>query len=245
MRYTTLLIICLLILTACSSNIAPPPRSAEILMGEGETFLAEKRYDDAIAAWEKVRELYVSPAMNAQAELKIADAHFLAEHFLEAAVAYEAYLKAYPDDPNSADILYNLGVSYHQEMLAPERDQTTTKNALSDFNTFIARYPTEPRRPAVEKFIAAEEDALAGHELHIGSYYQKRGVNTAAISRLEPLLTAYPNFSHKDELYFILGSAYLHNDKRELATELFNRLSKEYPQSPYTPKAQKLLEQKF
>jgi outer membrane protein assembly factor BamD len=245
MRFMPLAILCLLFMTACSSSIVPPPRSAESLMTEGETFFAENRYDDAIATWEKVRERYVSPEMNAAAELKIADAHFLAEHYVEAAVAYEAYLKAYPADPNSANVLYNLGVSYHQERLAPERDQTTTRNALSAFKTFLARYPSDPRRPDVEKDIAEEEDTLAGHELHIGAYYQKKGADTAAIARLEPLLTTYPNFSRRDELYFILGSAYLHNAKRELAAEQFNRLYKEYPQSPYTRKAQKLLEQKF
>jgi outer membrane protein assembly factor BamD len=245
MRLMLPAILCLLFMTACSSSIVPPPRSAEILMGEGETFFAEKRYDDAIAAWEKVRERYVSPEMNALAEFKIAEAHFLAERYIEAAVAYEAYLKAHPGDPNSANVLYNLGVSYHQEMLAPERDQTTTRNALSAFQTFLTRYPIDSRRPAIEKFIAAEEDALAGHELHIGSYYQKKGISTAAIARLEPLVTAYPNFSRRDEFYFILGSAYLHNNQRELAAEYFNRLYKEYPQSPYTVKAQKLLEEKF
>ena len=245
MRYMPLASLCLLFMTACSSSIVPPPRSAEVLMNEGETFFAENRYDDAIAAWEKVRERYVSPEMNALAELKIAEAHFLAERYIEAAVAYEAYLKAHPDDPKNANVLYNLGVSYHQEKLAPERDQTTTRNALSAFKTFLARYPSDPRRPAVEKFIAEEEDTLAGHELHIGAYYQKKGANPAAIARLEPLLTAYPGFSRRDELYFILGSAYLSNDNRELAAEHFNRLYNEYPQSPYTRKAQKLLEQKF
>lgn len=245
MRFMPLAIFCLLFLTACSSSIVPPPRSAEILMNEGETFLAENRYDDAIAAWEKVRERYVSPEMNALAERKIAEAHFLAEHYIEAAVAYEAYLKAYPDDSNSADVLYNLGVSYDQEKLTAERDQTTTRNALSAFKTFLARFPNDPRRPIVEKYIAEEEDAQAGHELHIGAYYQKKGANSAAIARLEPLVTTYPNFNRRDELYFILGSAYLANDKRELAAEHFNRLYEEYPQSPYTRKAQKLLEEKF
>jgi len=245
MRYMPLASLCLLFMTACSSSIVPPPRSAEVLMNEGETFFAENRYDDAIAAWEKVRERYVSPEMNALAELNIAEAHFLAERYIEAAVAYEAYFKAHPDDPKIANVLYNLGVSYHQEKLAPERDQTTTKNALSAFKTFLTRYPSDPRRPAVEKFIAEEEDTLAGHELHVGAFYQKKGANPAAIARLEPLVTTYPNFSRRDELYFILGSAYLSNDKRDLAAEHFNRLYKEYPQSPYTRKAQKLLEEKF
>lgn len=245
MRFLLLASLCLLFITACSSSITPPPRSAEILMDEGDTFFAENRYDDAIAAWEKVRERYVSPEMNALAELKIAEANFLAERYIEAAVAYEAYLKAHPDDLNSANILYNLGFSYHQEMLAAERDQTTTRNALSAFKTLLSRYPADPRRTDVEKFMAAEEDALAGHELHIGAYYQKKGENAAAIARLEPIVTAYPNFNRRDELYFILGSAYLHHDKRELAAEYCNRLYKEYPQSPYTEKAQKLLDQEY
>ena len=245
MRFMPPAFFCLLLMTACSSSIVPPPRSAEILMNEGETFFAENRYDDAIAAWEKVRERYVSPEMNALAELKIADANFLAERYIEAAVAYEAYLKAHPNDPNKANVLYNLGVSYHQEMLDAKRDQTTTRNALSAFKTLLSLYPTDPRRADVEKFIAEEEDNLAGHELNIGSYYQDREISTAAIARLEPLVKAYTNFSRKDELYFILGSAYLHNDKRELAAEYFNRLYKEYPQSTYTLKAQKLLAEKF
>lgn len=245
MRFIPVASLCLLFLTACSSSIVPPPRSAEILMSEGDTFFAENRYDDAIASWEKVRERYVSPEMNAFAELKIAEAYFLAERYIEAAVAYEAYLKAHPNDPNSANVLYNLGVSYHQEMLAAERDQTTTRNALSAFKTLLAKHPTDPRRSDIEQFIATEEDALAGHELHIASYYQKKGAYSAAIARLEPLIKTYPNFSRKDELYFILGSAYLLNDKRELAAEFFNRLYKEYPESSFTLKAQKLLEQKF
>lgn len=242
MRFILLANLCLLLMTACSSSIVPPPRSAEILMSEGDAFFAENRYEDAIASWEKVRERYVSPEMNAFAELKIADANFYAERYIEAAVAYEAYLKAHPNDPNSANVLYNLGVSYHQEMLAAERDQTTTQNALSTFKNMITRYPSDPRRPDVEKFIAEEEDALAGHELHVGAYYQKKGASPAAIARLEPLVTAYPNFSHRDELYFFLGTAYLDNNKRELAAEYFNRLYNEYPQSSYTSKAQKLLE---
>ena len=245
MRFLFLSILCLFFITACSSSIVPPPRSADILMSEGETFFAENRYDDAIAAWEKVRERFVSPEMNALAELKIAEANFLAERYIEAAVAYEAYLKAHPNDPNTANVLYNLGVSYHREMLAPERDQTTTHNALSAFKTLLSRYPTDERRPDIEKFVAEGEDTLAGHELHIGSFYQKRGVSAAAIARLEPIITTYPNFSRTDELYFILGSAYLDNDKRELAAEQFNLLYKEYPQSKYTQKAQKLLEEKF
>lgn len=245
MRPILLATLCLYCLTACSSSIVPPPRSAEVLMNEGESFFAENRYDDAIASWEKVRDRYVSPEMNSIAELKIAEAHFLAEDYIEAAVAYEAYLKAHPDDPKTNNILFNLGLSYHREMLAPERDQTTTRNALSSFKSLLARYPDDPRRAEVEAFIVIEEDALAGHELHIGTFYQRKGENEAAIARLEPLVSAYPNFSRNDELYFTLATAYFHNNNKELANKTFNALYTEYPQSKYTSKAQKLLEKEY
>ena len=245
MRHILLIILCSFLITACSGSIVPPPRTADSLMSEGDNFFAQKRFDDAIASWEKVRERYVSPEMNAFAELKIADANFLAERYIEAAVAYEAYLKAHPADPNNDHVLYNLGVSYHKEMLGAEQDQTTTQNAQSAFKTLLAKYPADPRRPDVEKFIAEEEDLLAGHELHIGSYYQKKGATPAAIARLEPLVATYPNFSRRDELFFMLGNAYLDNDNKKMAADIYNRLYKEYPDSKYTAKAQKLLEKKF
>lgn len=245
MRILLLASICLVLMTACSGSLVPPPRSAEILMDEGDTFLKDNRYEDAIASWEKARERFATPELTALAELKIADANFQTERYIEAAVAYEAYLKAHPDDPKTQNILYNLGVSYHREMLDAERDQTATRNAMSVFKTFLTRYPTDQKRPDVEKFIAEEEESLAGHELHIGKYYQKKGAAVASISRLEPIVTNYPNFSKKDELYFILGSANLQNSNREKAVEYFNRLYNEFPQSHFKSKAQKLLEKQF
>lgn len=233
-----------LLLGACSSTV-PAQRPADVLMNEGDAFFAENRYEDAIASWEKVRERYVSPEMNTLAELKIADAHFQAEHYVEAAVAYEAFLKAHPEHPGTADILYHLGIAYDNEMLAPERDPTTTRNALSAFETLLKRFPDDPRRTEVEPLMAKERDALAGHELHIGAYYHRKQAYAAAIGRLEPALIKYPDFSRKDELYFILGSAYLHSNKREVAAQYFNRLYKEYPQSKFTVKAQKLLEAEY
>lgn len=245
MRLLLAACLCLLLLCACAGTIVPPPRSADVLMREGDTFFAENRYDDAIASWEKVRERYVSPEMNTLAELKIAEANFLAERYVEAAAAYEAFLKAHPEHPQSADVLYNLGISYHREMLAPERDQTTTRNALSAFETLLKRFPADPRRSEVEVLMAKERDALAGHELHIGDFYLRKKAYPAAIARLEPVLSAYPEFSRKDELYFTLGTAYLRSSKREVAGQYFNRLYREYPQSKFTARAQQLLEREF
>lgn len=241
MRIQSVALLAALVLTACSSGVVPPPRNADYYMNEGNTLFADERYEDAIAAWEKVRERFASPEMNTLAELKIADARFQAEQYVEAAVAYEAFLKQHPEHAAAADVLYRLGLSYYKEILTPERDQTTTSNALSAFDTLLKRFPNDPRRTEVEPMMSECRNRLAGHELHIGAFYLRMEHYAAAVARLEPILTQYPDYTAKDELYFLLGKACLLNAQRQLSEAYFNRLYLEYPKSKFVEKAKKLL----
>lgn len=245
MRSLSAVLFAAVLLSACSGSIVPAPRNAESYMQEGERFLSDNRYDDAIASWEKVRERYVSPEMNALADLKIAEAYYLSGRYIEAATAYEAFLKQYPEHEQTNEALYRLGVSYHKEMLAPERDQTTTRNAISAFTNLLRRAPDTPQKDEIAAMLAEEKDHLAGHELHIGSYYLKKEAYAAALTRLEPIEKIYPDFSGRDQLLFALGSAYLRSNERSKAAAAFNRLYTDFPQSPYVKEARKLLEKEF
>lgn len=245
MRIRAALLLFCLLLSACSGGVVPPILSADHYMREGDEFFADERYEDAIASWEKVRERYVSPEVNAQAELKIANAQFQAEKYVEAAVSFEAFLKQYPEHPALSDVLYRLGTSYYQEILAPERDQTTTRNALSVFDTLLKRFPEDGRRSEIEPLMAECRARLAGHELHIGSFYLRKEKYAAAIGRLEPIIAQYPAFTALDRVYFELGIAYLRSGNRQRAAEYFNRLNSEYPSSKLLRKAQKLLEREY
>ena len=97
-------ILSLFLLPACSpQTVVPPAKNAGVYFQEGEEFYEKGLYQDAIASWEKVRDSYYSPELNTLAELKIAEAHFLGEEYIEAAVAYEAFLKNHPDHPRVAE----------------------------------------------------------------------------------------------------------------------------------------------
>ncbi|HKJ29303.1 MAG TPA: outer membrane protein assembly factor BamD, partial [Desulfuromonadales bacterium] len=88
-----LLLLALFLIPACSSKVVPVEKNAAFYFQEGEEFYEKGLYKDAIASWEKVRDSYYSPELNTLAELKIAEAHFLGEEYIEAAVAYEAFLQ--------------------------------------------------------------------------------------------------------------------------------------------------------
>jgi len=144
----------LLLATACASTVVPPPKTAEHYLQEGEANFEKGRYEDAIANWEKVRDSYFSPELNILSELKIAEAYFLSERYVEAATAYEDFLKQHPDHPRTADVLFQLGLSYFHQMLAPDRDQTATRNALSTFTDLQKRFPDFSRAEELTTKIA-------------------------------------------------------------------------------------------
>jgi outer membrane protein assembly factor BamD len=238
-----LLLLSLFLLAACATKPAPTPaQNAGTYFKEGEAFFEQGLYKDAIDSWEKVRDSYFSPELNILAELKIAEAHFLAEEYIEAAVAYESFLQSHPDHPRAADALYLLGLSYNHQILAPDQDQTATISALHAFQTLLQRFPEDPRKREVQIYIDRCNNQLAVNEVNIGSFYLKTKYYSAAISRFEGVLKKYPNYFQRDKAYFYLGQAYALVGDSDKSSLVFNILFNEYANSEYTFEARKFIE---
>jgi len=240
---TFLLLFNLFMLAACTSKtVVPPTQDPATYFQEGEKYFAEGDYKQAIAAWDKVRDSYYSPELNALAEFKIAEAHFLAEEYVEAAVAYEAFLKSHPDSPRIPDVLYQLGLSYNHQILAPDQDQTATIYALNAFKTLKERFPKDRRSQEVQLYIDRCLNQLADSELNIGRFYLRSESYSAAINRLDGLLKKYPNYYQRDEAYYYLGQAYLLNGEMDKSMEAFNTLFTDYVGSEYIVDAKEFIE---
>ncbi len=237
-----LLLLSLILLTACAAK-TEPEKDPAFYFQEGEAFFAEGRYKDAVASWEKVRERYLSPELNTIAELKIAEAHFLNEEYVEAAVAYEAFLKSHPDHPRTPDVLYQLGLSHMYQILKPDQDQTSTVSALQAFQSLQERFPKDRRMQEVKIYINRCQNQLADSELSIGQFYLRTKYYVPAINRFEGLLKKYPMYYHRDEAYFFLGKAYLLNGEEDKAEAAFNILFKDYVGSEYVADAQELIKE--
>lgn len=240
------ILITIVLLSACSpKTVVPPAKNAGVYFQEGEDFFERGLYQDAIASWEKVRDSYYSPEMNTLAELKIAEAHYLAEEYIEAAVAYEAFLQNHPDHPRVADVLYKLGLSYMNQVLKPDQDQSPTTYALNAFTTLKEKFPEDRRNEETQIYIDRCLNLLAASELNVGYYYLRTDEYAASINRIEGLLKKYPNYYERDKAYFYLGQAYLHNGEKEKAVETFNKLFNDHVGSEYILDAQRFIEENY
>lgn len=239
------LIALLLLTTACAPASVQQTDTAETYLQRGEEAFEKGRYSEAITNWEKIRDSYYSPEMNSLAEMKIADAYYQGEQYIEASAAYEDFLRQHPSHTRTSDILYKLGMSYFHQRLSPDRDQTSSRNALTAFNDLLSRFPDHPQKAEVEQNIHNCRDRLAEAEIMVGSFYLRTKKYKAAIGRLEDALKKHPTYSKQDQAYFDLGRAYLAINEKRRAAEAFNALYHNFPDSEYLAKAQKLVEKSF
>jgi len=235
-----------LLIIACSPvTVVPPAKQAGVYFEEGENFFEKGLYQDAIASWEKVRSSYYSPELNILAELKIAEAHYLAQEYTEAAVAYEAFIKAHPEHVRLPDALFQLGLCYINMMGEVDQDQSSTVQALNTFQTMQKRFPNDRRMEQVNIYVDRCLNYLAGHELVVGKFYFDRGQYKAAINRLEGVFKNYPNYYDRDAAYYYLGLAYSKSGDKIKASEAFNTLYRGYPHSEYILAAQKFIDENY
>ncbi|MEZ4485009.1 MAG: outer membrane protein assembly factor BamD [Syntrophotaleaceae bacterium] len=202
-------------------------------------------YAEAVTALEKAREIYESAEINTKAELLLADTHFAAEDYTEAASAYEDFLKQHPGHPETARVLSRLGMSYFNQILAIDRDQTATRNAIVTFESLQRLYPNDWRAKEAPAIIRHCRAQLAEHELYVGRFYLKTGEHRSAVNRLSSIAETFPDFSGLDRVSFYLGQAYLANGHPTLAVKTLEQLLREHPDSDLYAEAEKLLRQEL
>jgi outer membrane protein assembly factor BamD len=242
MRYISLLLLSITLLTGCADKVIPAGQKAQFHADQAEKFMQKQRYPDAIAAWEKVRDSFQSPELNILAELKISEAYYLDEKYLEATAACELFLKNHPNHPEVETVFYRLGMSYFMQILPAEKDQTATKNAIITFSNLLKRYPQIDNADEIRRHIQTARDRLAEHELKVAQFYLRTNEPVAAQKRFDYLLKTYPDYAIPEETYYDVGEAYLELGDRETAIRLFDLMKEKYPTSKYIADAEELLQ---
>ncbi|OGP67876.1 MAG: lipopolysaccharide transport periplasmic protein LptA [Deltaproteobacteria bacterium RBG_13_47_9] len=213
------------------------------LYQQGLNLFNKRNYGEALKIFEQLKSNFPdSPPYTIQAELKVGDCHFFKKEYLEAIAAYEEFKKIHPTHDEIPYVQYQIGMAYFNQMLSFDRDQTSTRKALSHFEYLIANYP--PNLFTEKTIIKMDvcKKRLAGHEFYIGNYYYKRGNFQAAAVRFEELLKRFPKSPEEDETLYLLGESYFELEQWEKAKEAFAKMVNEYPKSSHYKEAKSILE---
>jgi outer membrane protein assembly factor BamD len=244
----------LALLLATAAGCAPkestvPPGTTQpdkFLFDRGNEELKEESWLSAREYFRQIVDNYPQSALRPDAKLAIGDTYLgenTAESLVLAANEYREFLTFYPTNPRADYAQYKLAMSHYEQMRAPERDQTETKEAIREFEVFFERYPNSPLMPEVRTRWREARDRLSEASYRVGLFYFRSRWYPGAIDRFREVLKEDPAYTRRDAVYFYLAESLARTDKKAEAIPYFERLLKEFDESEHRAEAQKRLEE--
>lgn len=237
----------LLSAAACASQTRGlvPPGTTEpdkFLFERGTEALNQKKWLTAREFFKQLVETYTQSPYRPDAKLGIGDS-YLGENTSEALVLaineFREFLTFYPTHPRADYAEYKLGLAHFKQMRAPERDQTETREAIKEFETFVERFPQSKLMPEVKAKLRQARDRLDDSDYVVAYFYFRNRWYPGAIDRFQTILKRDPEYTRRDAVYFYLGEALIKGQRQAEALPYFARLVEEFEQSEYLEQARK------
>ncbi len=189
---------------------------------------------------------YPQSAYRPDAKLGLGDT-YLGEGTTEALVLaineFREFLTFYPTNRRADYAQYKLGLAHFEQMSGPERDQTQTREAIKEFETFVERYPNSALMPEVKSRLRQAQDRRDESDFRVGLFYFRVRWYPGAIDRFKAVLKNDPGYTHRDEVYYYLGEALLKTDKKAEALPYYVQLVNEFEQSEFLLRARQRIDE--
>jgi outer membrane protein assembly factor BamD len=234
-------------LPACASTprgLVPPGTTEpdKFLFDRGSAALNEKKWLTAREFFKQVTESYTQSPFRPDAKLGIGDT-YLGEGTAEALVLaineFREFLSFYPTNRRADYAQFKLGMAHFRQMRAPQRDQTETRETITELTRFVERFPNSSLMTEASARLREAKDRLDESNFLVGYYYFRQRWYTGATNRFKAVLEEDPDYTGRDAVYYYLAESYVRMKREAEALPLFEKLLQEFEQSEYLSEAQK------
>jgi outer membrane protein assembly factor BamD len=241
---TIVAIVCAVGCATTSRRGAPPGTSDpdRFLFDKGTAALNAKKWLTAREFFKQVVETYTSSPYRPDSKLGIGDTYLgegTSESLVLAINEYREFLSFYPTNPRADYAQYKLGVCHFKQMRAAQRDQTETKEAIKEFQTFVDRYPNSKLMADAKAKLREAQDRLDEADYDVGFFYYRNHWYPGAVDRLQTLLKQDPQYTHRDAAYYCLAESLIKLKREAEALPYYEKLVQEFEQSEFLPESQK------
>ncbi len=243
---------CSLVVAGCATSlIRGTPKTVQEYYDVAREDLEDGLYPEAISGFTELKTKYPYSKLAALADLGIADTHFERGKFIEAIDAYRSFLKFHPSHPEASYAMFRIGEAYYEQIpndwwfLPPsaEKDQASTRMAISAFRDMLARYPKSENADEARKRLDESRRKLANHEMYVARFYFTRGRYAAAVSRANGLVRDYPGLGLDAEALMLAARAHRELGDEDKTRTTLQRLKSEQPDSVEAAEAINLLDE--
>lgn len=217
-------------------------RDVNTLYASAKKLLDQGRYEAAAQLFDEVERQHPYSIWARRAQLMSAFSWYAAEEHQKSIDSAKRFLAIHPGNKDAPYAYYLIALNNYEQIGDVQRDQTSTKAALDSLNDVIRRYPDSRYAADSRLKIDLVRDHLAGREMEIGRFYQRRGQWLAAVARFRGVVDEYQTTSHAPEALMRLTESYFALGVKEEARKSAAVLGANYPGSTWYKRAYELVQ---
>ncbi len=211
-------------------------QTAEELYHQAKTELDDGGYSTAIKLYETLQSRYPYGIYAQQSMLEMAYAYYKQGEPDPAISTADRFIKQFPNNAHVDYAYYVKGLATFNGEISvlskisgqdpSERDPQAAEDSFNAFKDLVTRFPNSKYTADSRLRLQYLTNALARHELHVASYYLRRGAYIAAVNRAQGILKTYPNSPSTREALQIMADAYDAMNMKELSDDAKRILAK-------------------
>jgi outer membrane protein assembly factor BamD len=213
-------------------------------------YFNKKDYYRALQLFDQLSSIYRGTTRGERINYYQAYCYYEQSDYVLAGHYFQRFAKNYPNSKDAEEMLYMSAFCKYKLSPRYSLDQTNTYDALTEFQTFLNRYPNTSRKNECNNYIDILRAKLAKKDFEIAKLYFKMDEFEAAVVCFKNIIKDYPNSSYVEEAsYYIVRSYYRFamnsvQDKKlerfQKAFDSYNDFISYFADSPYRKEADKM-----
>jgi outer membrane protein assembly factor BamD len=217
-------------------------RDVNTLYSLAKRRLDQGRYTEAAALFDEVERQHPYSVWARRAQLMSAFSYYASKDYTKSTESARRFLAIHPGNRDAPYAHYLIALNFYEQIEDVTRDQSITRQALDSLNELVRRYPTTRYAADARLKVDLVRDHLAGKEMEIGRFYQRRGQWLAATQRFRAVIDEYQTTSHTPEALMRLTESYLALGIPEQARQSAAVLGANYPNTKWYERAYSLVQ---
>jgi outer membrane protein assembly factor BamD len=184
-------------------------RDVNTLYNAAKERLDRGQYKIAAALFDEVERQHPYSPWARRAQQMSAFSYYLSGDYNKAIESSRRFLSIHPGNKDAPYAYYLIALCYYEQISDVTRDQKITEQALASLGEVSRRYPDSRYAADAKLKMDLVNDHLAGKEMEIGRFYQRRGKWLAATIRFRTVIEKYQTTTHTAEALMRLTESYL------------------------------------
>lgn len=202
--YKTLITCFIFLICSFTQSYADDLEKTETeLYEEAVELFDQKKYKQAIRAFQKIEDLYPFSYWAMKAKLLSGVSHYNMGNYSSAASDMDDYIYVYSNGEDLPYVYYLRVLSYYMQINKVQLGQQTAYKTLELATEYINLFPGSEYIDEMKEKAKLITEHISTKEYSIGKFYLRRGEYLAAIKRFQNMA------SYKDSKYFSKSINYL------------------------------------